>query len=483
MQRNALDVSNMSDKMFHDILGAELEDSSIIDVKMKEAYEMIRAKNSKVNNSPINNSGISNSRINDSEISSRETADGKIKSDEIDKAAITFQKNMNTAWRKIFIALGSMAAVLCITFIFCAMNPVLAREIPILGSIFAKVADVYQFGKLPEESTTELLPEENTPELLLEENATKLSLEESETEVSLEEGLVSTDGGITISITEEYASNQAVYIGVKVENEQAFPEMVATIEDGQQFIKARTIEDYSFCPGQLRNRRYIEGKFVDEHTFLGIIRIDYDSLEWQMEESAAELDTEIPESFTMELEIVEIASTLKDAEVSEEFQLSDEEYEQMTDEQRAEFYNSMPKAWYGLEYQSWHQEGTWHFAIPITQTDGNIRTIEVNQYDSDGIGVESIEISSMEMSVNTVIPEEASLYTAVFDADGRVIEHTNSSNVGGTRLIDGHDISTVSIYLCNLDEYFELIEEYDEGIPQETMEEIAQFKVVVKTGE
>lgn len=478
MQRNAV---NVSDKMLYDILGAELEDSSIIDAKIKEAYEIIRAKGrekgSKINNNEINNSEISNSEINN-----RKTIIGKIKNGKNKKTAILYQKN--SVWRNTFITLGSMAAVLCVTFIFCVMNPVLAREIPILGSIFARVADVYQFGKLPEESTTELLPEENTAELLLKEGATDLSSEESTAELLSEEGLISTDGGITISITEEYASNQAVYIGVKVENEQAFPEMVATIEDGQQFIKARAIEDYSFCPGQRRNRRYIEGKFVDEHTFLGIIRIDYDSLEWQLEESeAAEPDTDIPESFTMEFEIVEIASTLKDAELPEEFQLSDEEYEQMTDEQRTEFYNSIPKAWYGLEWQSWHQEGTWHFTIPITQTDGNIRTIEVNQYDSDGIGVESIEISSMEMSVNTVIPGEISLYTAVFDADGKEMEYTNSSNVGSTRLIDGHDISTVSIYLCDLDEYLELAEEYGEGISKEMVEEITQFKAVVETVE
>ena len=89
----------------------------------------------------------------------------------------------------------------------------------------------------------------------------------------------------------------------------------------------------------------------------------------------------------------------------------------------------------------------------------------------------------MEMSVNTVIPEEVSLYTAVFDADGREIEYTNSSNVGSTRLIDGHDISTVSIYLCDLDEYLELAEEYGDGISKEMVEEIAQFKAVVETEE
>ena len=436
MQKKAV---NLSDKLFYDILGVELEDSSVIDAKMKEAYEMIRAKN-------------------------RENDGRKIIGSKVNKA-IT-ERRKNTGWQKMFITLGGMAAVLCITFIFCVMNPVMAREIPILGNIFARIADVYPFGKLPEESTVELSSGENA------------------TELSPEEGLVSTDDGITISITEEYVSNQAVYIGVKVENEQAFPEMVATIEDGQQFIKARTIENYSFCPGQRRSRRYIEGKFVDEHTFFGAIRIDYDDIRGYIEESdLSETNMDIPESFAMELEITEIASTLKDPEIPEEFKISDEECEQMTEEEQAAYLDSIPKAWYGIEYESWHREGTWHFTLPITQTDENSRIIEVKRYNSDGIGVESIELSSMEMSVNTVIPEEASVYTAVFDADGREIEYRNSSNAGATLLIEGYDISSVFVYLCDLEEYLELAERHDEGLSQETVKKIAQFEVVVRTKE
>ncbi len=436
MQKNAV---NVSDQMLYDILGTELEDSDIIDRKIKEAYATIRARSGEK----------------DAEAESRAVNNGKITDYEISRSNMLRRKNKNTVWRKVLITLGSMAAVLCVTFTFCVMNPVLAREIPILGSIFARVADVYQFGKPPEENTTELISEE---------------------------GLVAADGGITISVTEEYTSNQAVYIGVKVENVQAFPEMVATIEDGQQFIKARTVEDYSFCPGQRRNRRYIEGKFVDEHTFLGIIRIDYNDIRNYMEESDMAENADIPESFTMKLEIMEIASTLKDVEVPEEFQISDEEYEQMTEEEQTAYLDSIPKAWYGIEYESWHQEGTWQFTVPITQTDESIQTIEVGQFDDSGIGVESIEISSMEMSVNIVVPENLSLYTAVFDADGREIEYHNSSNAGHALLIDGHDISTVSVCLCNLSEYVELEEEYGEALPMGEVEKIAQFKAVVSTG-
>lgn len=406
MQKKAV---NISEQMLYDVLGAELSHSDAIDVKMQEAYRIVREK--------------------------------------------SYQKRNKAVWKRTFIALGSMAAVLCITVTFCVMNPVLASEIPILGSIFAKVADLYPFGRLPQEDTVEL---------------------------PLSEGLVSASGGITISVMEEYASNQAVYISVKVENQQAFPEMAAAVENGQQFIKARTVENYSFCPGERSSRRYIEGEFVDEYTFLGIIRIDYDEIRRYMEQSdISDPDADIPESFTMELKIAEIASTLKDAELPEEYRVSDEEYEQMTEEEQTAYLDRIPKAWYGLEYQSWHQAGTWEFTLPVSQTDENVRTITINQYNDEGIGVESIEISSVELSVNAKIPEEASLCTVVFDADGRMIAYMNGSNAGSTRLIDGHDISTITVYICDISDYCELSDMYCDGELQEMIEKEAVFKTVV----
>ena len=456
-------IMNISDETLYKVLGVELKDSAVIDAKMQQAYEMIREKNRTKNNGTNNDV----------------TENKSAKTVKMKKEDTTCRKNGNTVWHRVLITLGSMAAILCVTCIFCVMNPVMAREIPFLGSIFGKIADVYTFGKLPEEGTVNLLVEEETGfmkdgDVVPEEDSGAVYGDE----IAVENDLVSTDGDITISITEDYASNQAVYIGVKVENEQAFPEMVATIDKGQQFIKARTLEDYSFNPGQRKDRRYIEGKFVDEHTFIGSIRIDYDNLGWQIEE--ADAATDIPESYTMGLEITEIASTLKDVEVPEEFDISNEEFEQMTEEEQTAYFNSLPKAWYGIEYQSWHQAGTWHFTIPVSRTDENIRSIEVNQYSDAGVGVENIEISSIEMTVHTVMPDEAALCTVVFDADGRQIVNQNSSNAGFAMLTNGHDISTVSIYFCDMDTYFELEDaDREADLAEEEVEKIAQYKVTV----
>lgn len=423
MRKRAMDIS---DQLFYDTLGAELSDNSIIEAKIQEAYGIIREKKKAENNEKAGN--------------------------EPDEAR---GKKGRTLWRKTLAAMGSTAAVLCLAFTICVMNPVLAVEIPILGSVFAKIADVYPFGKLPEENTVEL---------------------------PADGGFWAEDGGITIAVTEEYASNQAAYIGVKVENEQIFPKMAETVDSGQQFIKARTLEKYSFCQGQRSDRRYIEGKFVDEHTFLGIIRIDYDDIRRYMEESGM-TETDIPESFTVELEITEIASTLKDAELPEEFQRSEEELAQMTEEAYTAYMDSIPKAWYGLEYQSWHQAGAWKFTLPVSRTDESAKTIEINQYNDDGIGVDSIAISPVEISVNAAIPEGASLCTVVFDADGRRIAYRNGSNAGTVLLVDHYDISTITVYICGISEYSELAEQYSDRKLRKKIEKIAEFELQCHTDE
>lgn len=397
---------NLSDKALYDILGVQLADSEIIDAGMAAAYEQIRAMSK-----DEGNFGVKRRR-------------GK------------------AVWKKAFIALGSMAAVWCVTLLFCVMNPVMAREIPILGSIFARVADVSPYGRLPEENTTKLAEEEET---------------------------LAADGGITFSVTEEYATNQAVYIGIKVENEQEFPEMVATVTTGMQQIKARIMETYSFCSDSHRARRYIEGKFVDQHTFLGIIRIDYDDIRQTTGE------TEIPQAFSMDMEIIEIAGTLKDFELPNEL-VSEEEFLQMTEEERVAYWDRIPKGWYGLEHQSWHQEGTWELSVPVSQSDETARTIAVNQVNSEGIGVESIELSSVEMKINAVMPGEAALFITALDADGMEIEAAASSNVGHPLVVAGHDVSTVSVYICDVDEYYAYYESIvtDEYNGQETGESIPQ---------
>ncbi len=109
--------------------------------------------------------------------------------------------------------------------------------------------------------------------------------------------------------------------------------------------------------------------------------------------------------------------------------------------------------------------------------------IEVNQTNEAGIGVRSIKLSAVEMTLDTTESEDT--IVVALDANGNKIEGGYSSN---TLAIAGHDISKVYIYICDYDAYMDEIKGY--GIPgndlgrsfQEVLEERALFKTVVETG-
>lgn len=426
----------MQENELRRILGADLGSGGIIDAKLNETYEMIR--NAEVR-----------------------------------------QARGNPAVRRIVAGACSAAAVLVLMAVFCAMNPVLAGEIPILGGIFSKLSGLFSFGQLPEEETVTLFQED--------EKAGNANAYQQ------------TSGDITITLTEEYATNQAVFIGVNVKNAQEFPEM-ALYADGTQSLSVETAEYYSFRPDAVQSWRQIEGKFTDAHTFDGILRIDYSDInkdDRKYQEAGTPVLTdenydqyideyEIPETFAMQLDITNIAGDLEER-LPVEGAKSQTELERMTDGEWEAYMKGLPQEYYQYpnRYENWWQEGSWSYDLTITQKDSASRVIEVNETNEAGIGIKSIELSAVEMTLNTI--EGADTIAVALDADGNRIE--NGSANAYELAIAGHDISTVYIYICDWDVYMDEIKGY--GVPgsnlgrsfQEVLEERAVFKTVVEIRE
>lgn len=402
------------------ILGAKLEPSRIIDEKVEEAYRMIRS-------AEVGQSGRKPSVI-----------------------------------KKLIVGIGSAAAVFALMVTFCVMNPVLAGEIPVLGGVFSRIADLFSFGRLPEEDTV----------ALFQGSTDTLAVQGGEHEAA---SYQQTSGDLTITLTEEYATNQAVFIGVHVKNAQEFPEM-ALFMDGTQMLSAETTEHYSFLQDAVQALRQIEGTFADAHTFEGILRIDYTDISADA----------IPETFTMKLDIAKIVGDLAEP-LPVEGQKSGEELERMSDEEWEAYMKTLPQEWYDYpnRYQNWWQEGSWSYDVTVTQKDSASRVIELNQTNEAGIGIRSIELSAVEMTLNPIEGDDT--IAVVLDADGTKIEN-GSSNVYELA-VAGHDISKVYIYICDYDAYMNEIKGYN--IPgnqlgrsfQEVLEERALFRTVVETGE
>lgn len=399
-----------SDEKLYDILGAELTNSDMINSKIEEAYVIIR-KQSKTN-----------------------------------------QKRKKS---KVFIGFGSAAAVLLLSVTFCVMNPVMAEELPIVGSLFAKLADIFPFGRIPDKNTA----------LLYDGKA--------------DSPYQSCDGGVTVTLTQEYASNQAFYIGIRIENEKEFPDMAAYVKNGVQWLDIRTKETYSFWTEPIKTRRRIEGKFEDTHTFIGIMRIDYSeiSIDEQFREDM------IPDSFDMTLELTQIIGTLKNPTRPEGMK-SEAELMRMNDEERADYQNSLPREWVGFpnQYQHWYAEGTWSFAVPVAKQDEEAKLIVLHEINEAGYGIESIELSSVEMTLHVVRDTEEAVIALAFDADGREIEYGGS---GGVYVLAGHDISTISIYICRFEDWEQVQIAMENAENNKDMQEMtaacALFETVVDT--
>lgn len=448
-----------SEDELREVLGTYLEDNDKIDRKIEETYTMIRE-------------------------AGREKNRGTGRRRKI--------------MREMGITFAGACAALVLTFTFCVMNPVMAKEIPVLGGLFEKVADIFSFGKLPEKETVELYTVKGE------------DLPGAEGEAGAEKLYQKSDGGITLTLTEEYASNQAVYVGIRVENEEEFPQMMK-MTDQTQVLRLKTRERYSFRKNDLEAiaaERNVEGKFEDANTFIGIMRIDYSEIDvdesryqaalQELEAQGKELPLtdenyfdymeryEIPETFGMDLDITQIVGYLATPRKPEGTK-SKEELEQMSDEEWRAYMQTLPAEYdqFPNRYEHWWQDGLWSFDLTISQRDGSARTISVNEINAEGIGLESLELSSVEMTLHVAEPADRMVFAVALDADGNRLE--SGSENAYELAIAGHDISRVYVYLCDYGEYMDELKGY--GVPgnsssrslKEVLEERALFKTTVDT--
>ncbi len=369
-----------------------------------------------------------------------------------------------TAWKKMVYGLGTVAAVFFVSIIICAANPSLAENIPILGNIFAKVQDVFPFGRMPEDETTRLYDNE------ADRNQAAVS-DASEKEPDF---LYRTqDNGITVTITEYYASNQAVFFGVCIESEEAFPAFAVMGDTEYQLIQAFTKEQYSFRDSEAAGVRNIEGRLEDAYTFAGIMRVDYDDI--NIDERKYEAACREAEAKGEELpEVTEETWDL----YYERYAVPEEFEAQITIESLRGYCKEEVDAQNGNQYRV---RGHWKFpSCKIEKSETDVQTIEIYEVNEQGIGLDKIELSPVELTLYTTEPADCLTFAVALDKNGRKLASgsTNAYELATA----GHDISTVTVYICEYDEYMDEIKAYaleDEETFRNILEEKALYKKVV----
>lgn len=304
------------------------------------------------------------------------------------------EEKRTEGWRKFAGLAAGLAAVLGLGF-FCVGNQAVAEKLPLIGHIFEGMQENFRFkGDYSEVGTP--LEEESVAEQL--ETAAEVEEKESVSQYT------KTSDGITITLSEVYCNGQAIYITMQLKSEEKFPKFdIFQFHDG---------ETYSY-PSVQRADPILEGKFVDDHTYAGMIRLDLNHKGYRNSEMV-----EIPEDFTLDLSFEFLRAYKKGEGISE-------------------------------------YEGPWDFHLNIHQDLGMMETVEVREQNELGIGIEKVVKDRFEITVYESYADERKIsdYIPVFlDAEGYMMQ--GGENVG-TVAIGDHDVSKIDVFLMDWNQWMD----------------------------
>lgn len=379
--------------------------------------------------------------------------------------------------KKTFLHYGVSAAIL-LTFlcfgILLISEPSFAAKLPLVGRIFSMVQEKVSYkGDFSEGSKVYVSDPASVGQNMMPsyEPTPDRSSEKADANP-----LVQTSNGLTVTVSEANCSAQALYLALCIENEEGFPADFIKTKNMDGYIPDYdilylTTNTYYNVPGLTKADRpsesgyptpyYIEGEFVDDHTFTGIIRISLDEdlacSGHATNASTAQTDDELiwedkvsrlPEQFTYYLEISDIYADLLEYE---EVPLTDPDGNEVT------IKDAIKK----------HYKGTWNFAIDVTMNKEGAQLVPVNKTNETGIGIASVEKTDFEIKAELLLPEGASPFdyiVVICDADGKRLESQGDN--AEVYSIYGRNTDTVYIYVCDYMKYMDELKGDDQKIAE-----------------
>lgn len=229
----------------------------------------------------------------------------------------------------------SLAAGLTITLGLGFANPAAASKLPVIGNVFESIEkNLYFPGNYSEYAT------------------------------SVNETVYS--NGIAMTLSEIFSDGQFLYVTYVVESEKPFEHLSYIVEEANnevievnQLIVEDAYSKVDFSSElELVGISGLEGKFMDEHTFVGVEQYYLGS-------------GEIPETFTFQTKKVVV-----------------ENYANTSGEQ---------------DQTTW---GTWAFKVPVTVNQELTSVIVVEGVEENGASIEQISMTPFGVIVDATLPEE-----------------------------------------------------------------------------
>jgi len=315
----------------------------------------------------------------------------------------------------------STAAAITLFLAVCVANPAVVRSIPILGNLFEELGSSQAYQGDYEEYAEPLKEPEEAETTEKQEQKKK------------EEGLYTkTSDGVTVTLSEVYCNEAALYLSLLIESEEEFPPVRE--QDGKPVIDIlRSDISFSYREDFQLQGNYLDGRFLNNKTYAGILRLNLEDTKWNGEETDASI--QIPENFTMNLNIHEITGHLPE-----------------------NFKGEIPEKAACCE-RDWKFRGEWDFAVEVTKDNTKTVTKELSLTDENGAGVLSVTKTPFELSLDINDPE-ARYAAVVLDAEGNPLSPGGFAGTEGEYAIGEHDVSTIYVYVCDALEYMDELKGY-----------------------
>ena len=376
---------------------------------------------------------------------------------------------------------GGMAAVLAVGFIFCAVNPVMAKNLPVVGGLFEMLQDnVSFFGDFSDHATT--LESVDTTESDIEGNSSE-DTEAGQDMTKKDTAYTKTADNLTITCSEVYANSQAVYITMQFKSDNPFPKTETLAESGTPVIDLDMTGGVDFnseaspvIDGQ------VEGQFLDDNTYACIFRYDlaqaakdyteynekYDEMTQQVLDEMGitmdDMDDETDEGYALLEEFINKVSErggayqkyIKEIDIPDTFNLHLDITKVRGLEANYQWSEEDEKK-YGTDAGYYKYEGDWSFDIPVTVDDSQTEVMELNDTNDEGIGLKSVIRTPYELTVNELYEDgsDSDCFMVALDANGNKLPYNDSTGNCNNFTIQDRDISTVDIYILDYTQYMD----------------------------
>ena len=190
-------------------------------------------------------------------------------------------------------ALGLTAAAAVFSTV-CITNPAFAENIPLVGNVFKQLGnslgfygDYSKYAKQLTDSTEDALSADADGSQEGSSNSQNAQAENQNTtendnsdKTKDDQSYSKTVDGTTVTLSEVYCNEMALYLSMTIHTEDKFPDTFIT-SDGKPDIKLSensTVKyDYMDGKNNLFNA-YLDGKMLDDNTYAGVLRIPVDDM-------------------------------------------------------------------------------------------------------------------------------------------------------------------------------------------------------------